>query len=208
MKETSSQFCSNIWVSSKFVVLNITDEQLAQKSLQNEEAFAELVERFEAKLLRYIQRLTALPQNHAEDILQEVFIKIYKNLNSFNPKLKFSSWAYRITHNETINQIKKIRRQNDLPLETENEDEQSLINILESETDIKEEAIQKETAAAVRKILNKLPIKYRDVLILYYLEQKDYAEISDILRKPQGTIATLLHRAKSKFKSLYNERTK
>jgi len=182
-----------------------TDEQLAQKSLTDKETFAHLVERYEAKLLRYIQRLTALPQNHAEDILQEVFIKIYRNLNNFDPKLKFSSWAYRITHNETINQIKKIKRQTDLPLETDSEDEQSLIEILESETDIQHEAIQKEKAAEVRKILNKLPIKYRDVLVLYYLEQKDYAEISDILRKPAGTIATLLHRAKSKFKSLYNE---
>jgi len=188
--------------------LKISDEKLALQSLKNEEAFAQLVERFEAKLLRYIQRLTALPQNHAEDILQEVFIKIYKNLNSFNPKLKFSSWAYRITHNETINQIKKIKRNTDLPLETDNEDEQNLLNILESDTNIKEETIQKETAAEVRNILNKLPIKYRDVLVLYYLEQKDYNEISDIIRKPSGTVATLLHRAKSKFKTLYNEQIK
>lgn len=188
--------------------LKISDEQLAIKSLTNDEAFGELVERYETKLLRYIQRLTTLSKNHAEDILQEVFIKIYKNLNNFNAKLKFSSWAYRITHNETINQIKKIKRQNDLPLETENEDEENLINILESETNIEEEAIQKETGAAVRKTLNKLPIKYREVLVLYYLEHKDYNEISDILRKPQGTIATLLRRAKSKFKSLYNEQAK
>ena len=73
---------------------------------------------------------------------------------------------------------------------------------------IKEETIQKETAAEVRNILNKLPIKYRDVLVLYYLEQKDYNEISDIIRKPSGTVATLLHRAKSKFKTLYNEQIK
>ncbi|MFC1810589.1 RNA polymerase sigma factor [Patescibacteria group bacterium] len=182
-----------------------TDEELAQKSLTDKETFAHLVEKYEAKLLRYIQRLTALPQNHAEDILQEIFIKIYRNLNNFDPKLKFSSWAYRIAHNETINQIKKIKRSNALPLETDDEDEQNLIEILESETDIKQEAIQKETAAQVRMTLNRLPQKYRDVLVLYYLEQKDYNEISDILRKPAGTIATLLHRAKSKFKSLYHE---
>jgi RNA polymerase sigma-70 factor (ECF subfamily) len=188
--------------------LDISDEKLAQKSIKNEEAFAELVERYEAKLIRYIQRLTALPQNRAEDILQEVFIKIYKNLNSFNPNLKFSSWAYRITHNETINQIKKIKRSRDIPLEIEKQDEQNLINILESDTNIKQEAIQKETAGLVRKTLNNMPLKYRDVLVLYYLEQKDYAEISDILKKPAGTVATLLHRAKSKFKTLYNEQTK
>ncbi len=186
----------------------ISDEKLAQKSTKNEKAFAELVERYEPKLIRYIQRLTALPQNRAEDILQEVFIKIYKNLNNFNPKLKFSSWAYRIAHNETINQIKKIKRSRDLPLESDERDEQNLLNIIQSDTNIEEETIQQETAAQVRRILDQLPIKYRDVLVLYYLEQKDYAEISDILRKPPGTVATLLHRAKSKFKTLYNEQNK
>lgn len=183
--------------------MNISDEKLAIQSLSNKETFAELVDRYEKKLLRYIQRLTGLPTNQAEDVLQEVFIKIYKNLNNFDPKLKFSSWAYRITHNESINHIKK--QKNTDPLETDDEDTLSLIEILESETDIEKEAIQKETAAKVWAMLQKLPKKYRDVLILYYLEDQDYASISDILKKPSGTIATLLNRAKAKFKHIYHE---
>lgn len=183
--------------------MNISDEKLVQVSLANKEKFAELVERYEVKFLRYIRRLTGLSLNQSEDVLQEIFIKIYKNLNNFDSKLKFSSWAYRIAHNEAINHAKKIKQT--LPLETDDEETANLIEILESSTNIKAEAIQKEIALNVRETLYKLPKKYRDVLILHYLEELDYTEISDILKKPMGTVATLLRRAKDKFKSLYNE---
>lgn len=183
--------------------MNISDEKLAIESLANKETFAELVNRYEKKLLRYIQRITGLQTNQAEDVLQEVFIKIYKNLNNFDPKLKFSSWAYRITHNESINHIRK--QKDTEPLETDDEDVLSLIEILESDVDVERDAIQKETSNRVRSALQKLPKKYRDVLILYYLEDQDYAAISDILKKPSGTVATLLNRAKAKFKHIYHE---
>ncbi|MFC1600150.1 RNA polymerase sigma factor [Patescibacteria group bacterium] len=183
--------------------MSISDEKLAQQSLISKDTFAKLVDRYETKLLRYIKRLTGLPTDQAEDVLQETFIKIYRNLNNFDPKLKFSSWAYRITHNESINHAKKIKKV--VPLENDDEDATSLIEILESDANVEKEAIQKETALKVRAALYKLPKKYRDVLILYYLEDQDYAAISDILKKPSGTVATLLNRAKAKFKHIYND---
>lgn len=179
-----------------------TDEQLALESLKDQNKFAILVERYEQKLLRYIKRITGQFNDQAEDILQEAFIKIYRNLNSFDPSLKFSSWAYRITHNEAINHIRKIKGKETLAIETDDTETANLINILESDTNVEEEATQKELAAKIRTIIYKLPKKYRDVIILYYLEDKDYEEISDILKKPKATIGTLLSRAKAKFKQL------
>lgn len=179
-----------------------TDEDLALESLKDKNKFAELVSRYEKKLSRYIRRLTNLNIQATEDILQEAFIKIYKNLNNFDPALSFSSWAYRITHNEALNYIRKHKNKDAAPLENEDNDVASLMDILESDTDIEAEIAQKEIGEKVRTAINKLPKKYRDVIILYYLEEKDYAEISDILKKPMGTIATLLNRAKSKFKIL------
>ena len=179
-----------------------TDEQLAVASLKDKNKFEELVNRYEKKLSRYIRRLTNLNIQAVEDILQEAFIKIYKNLNNFDPTLSFSSWAYRIAHNEALNYIRKHRNKECAPLENEDEDVASLIDILESDTNIEAEAAQKEIGEKVRTAINKMPKKYRDVIILYYLEEKDYAEISDILKKPMGTVATLLNRAKSKFKIL------
>ncbi|MBA4336401.1 RNA polymerase sigma factor SigW [bacterium] len=177
-----------------------SDEQLVQESLKDKNKFALLVERYEQRLLRYIKRLTGRDNNQSEDILQEVFIKIYRNLNDFDTNLKFSSWAYRITHNEAINHARKIKET--IPLETDDKETANLINILKSDTNIPEEISQKELAEKVQKIIEKLPKKYRDVIILYYLEDKDYQEISDILKKPTSTIGTLLSRAKAKFKQL------
>ena len=179
-----------------------TDEQLATESLKDKNKFAVLVDRYEQKLMRYIRRLTGLQTEHAQDILQETFIKIYRNLNNFDPNLKFSSWAYRIAHNESLNHYKKYKKEKTIPIETEDTDTANLINILESDTNITEEMVQKETAQKIRAILKELPKKYRDVIILYYLEEKEYSEISDILKKPMGTVATLLNRAKAKFKAL------
>jgi len=177
-----------------------SDEQLAKECLKDKNKFAILVERYEQRLLRYIKRLTGHLNDQAEDILQEVFIKIYRNLNNFDTSLKFSSWAYRITHNESINHIRK--KKETTPIETDDAETANLINILESDTNIEEEASQKELAAKIRSIIRKLPKKYRDVIILYYLEDKDYQEISDILKKPKATVGTLLSRAKVKFKQL------
>ncbi|MFC1656067.1 RNA polymerase sigma factor [Patescibacteria group bacterium] len=179
-----------------------TDEQLAIVSLKDKNKFAELVQRYEQKLSRYIRRLTNLNTQCIEDVLQETFIKIYKNLNNFDPTLSFSSWAYRISHNEALNYIHKNKNKNTAPIETDDKDTASLIDILESDTNVEAEVAQKEIAEKIRVVIKKLPKKYRDVIILYYLEQKDYSEISDILKKPMGTIATLLNRAKSKFKTL------
>ena len=186
--------------------MQITDEQLVKESLKDKNKFAILVERYEQKLLRYIKRLTGHYNHQAEDILQEVFIKIYRNLNNFDPNLKFSSWAYRITHNEAINHIRK--KKESMPLETDDTETTNLINILEDETDVQEEAKQKELATKIRQTIYKLPKKYREVIILYYLEDKTYEEISDILKKPKATIGTLLLRAKTKLKTYLHERNK
>lgn len=179
-----------------------TDSELVLLTLQNEDYFLYLMQRYEGKLMRYIYRITGLSKEDIEDILQEVFLKIYRNLNDFDTDLKFSSWAYRIAHNEALNHSKKHKNKETVSLETDNEDVISLIEVLESDVDIPKELAQKELGEKVRAVLFSLDPKYRDVLVLKFLEYKDYAEISDILKKPMGTIATLINRAKEQFKKL------
>jgi RNA polymerase sigma-70 factor, ECF subfamily len=86
------------------------DEELVLISISDQDAFSELIRRYEAKLFNYIKRISSLSKEDAEDILQEVFIKVYKNLNGFDVDLKFSSWIYRITHNEVITNFRKFSR--------------------------------------------------------------------------------------------------
>ena len=181
----------------------MSDEQLVQLSLKDQDSFYYLIELYEPKILRYIKRITNISPEESEDLLQEIFIKVYRNLNRFNRKLKFSSWVYRIAHNEIINQYRKKKSYSaTIDLFTENDDTDHLAGFIGEALDIDNDYISRENAEKVRAALAKLPDKYREVLILRYFEDQSYKEISDILRKPAGTVATLINRAKSKFRKI------
>lgn len=179
-----------------------SDSQLVALSLKNQETFEHLVDRYEKKLTRYLRRLTGLDAESIEDVLQEAFIKIYVNLNDYDPSYSFSSWAYRITHNEAINYLRKNKKVTTVPLETEDEESANLIDVLKSEIDVAADASRNDLVERIREAINMLPDKYREVLILRYMEDLDYQEISDILRMPMGTVATTINRAKEKFKQI------
>ncbi len=174
-----------------------TDEEIAVLTLEDRNFFLCLIKRYEDKLLRYILRISNFSKEEAEDNLQEVFIKIYTNLNDFDKSLKFSSWAYRIAHNQVVSHYrKKQSRPDDADLEIDN----NALNQIASDLDIGKEIDLEYLKENIYKILNSLDAKYREVLVLKFLEDKDYKEMSDIIKKPMGTVATLINRAKQKFK--------
>ena len=84
-----------------------TDQDLVTQTLANKQAFAKIVRRYEAPLLRYITRLGCRNTATAQDLLQEIFIKTYVHLNDYDHSLQFSSWIYRIAHNEIISSFRK-----------------------------------------------------------------------------------------------------
>jgi RNA polymerase sigma-70 factor (ECF subfamily) len=181
---------------------NKTDEELVQYTLENREVFAYLINRYESKLYNYIRRITNVSPEEAEDILQEVFIKAFKNLNDFDPGLKFSSWIYRIAHNQVISNFRKRRaRAENYSIELS----ENLIRTLANGLDVEKEMDHKILKERTLDILKKMNKKYREVLILRFLEEKSYIEISDILMKPQGTVATLLNKAKKEFLKQYKK---
>ena len=91
-------------------IVEKTDAELVELALENQAYFSDIVYRYQTKLTYYIRRLSNFPDEEIEDILQDVFIKVYKNLNDFDQSLKFSSWIYRITHNEVISKYRKIKQ--------------------------------------------------------------------------------------------------
>jgi len=161
---------------------------------KNKEAYAEIIRRYQNKLLRYAGYLLR-DEDKTADVVQEAFIKAYINLNSFNTKMKFSSWIYRITHNEAVNSISKYHKEKRL---LEKFDFDSGINI-EKEYD------RKEIKEALQKCLDKIPTMYGEPLSLFYLEDKSYIEISDILRLPVNTVGTRIKRAKIIMKQICQE---
>jgi RNA polymerase sigma-70 factor (ECF subfamily) len=175
--------------------LQKTDEELVKAALENQDCFLYIMERYQKKLLAYILRISGFSREDAEDVLQEVFIKIYVNLNSFDDNLKFSSWIYRITHNEVINNYRKKKSRPQCVMDLDDD----FLNNLASDfkTDgFTDGQFLKEN---VKKTMEGLDPRYREVLILRFWEDKDYKEISDILKKPMGTVATLISRAKNSF---------
>lgn len=175
-----------------------TDEELVALTLKDRESYACLIRRYEAPLTRYVRRISGYSDDDIADILQNAFIGAYRNLNDFDPSLKFSSWLYRIVHNETISHYRRHRAR---PQTLSVEDGDDVFELLASEVDVARDADRAMTAMHIRAILDTMDTKYREVLVLKYLEDKDYREISDILQKPMGTIATLINRAKKQFRS-------
>jgi len=177
--------------------LNKTDQDLVVESLVNKDSYRYLMERYEAKLMRYIMRLVRVAKEDAEDILQEVFIKTYVNLNGFDPRMKFSSWIYRITHNEAMTHLRRLKTR---PKTFDLELNEVIVNKLRADLDIEKGVDQNYLKQNMEKILKTLDKRYQEAIILRYMEDRDYQEISDILRKPMGTVAILLKRAKEQIK--------
>lgn len=175
-----------------------SDEDLVVFSLDNSENFKYLIERYEMKFAQYIRRKTSVSKEDIEDLLQDIFIKIYLNLRGFDTSLKFSSWAYRIAHNEIISwyRKKKIRPQ----INFEDFEEENLINFFKEETNLEKEFDRNELKRLVKESIDKLDDKYKDIIVLRLLEEKEYEEISDILQIPIGTVSTLISRGKKELR--------
>lgn len=176
-----------------------TDNELVNLSLDNSEHFLCLIKRYESKLLHYIMRISKFRREDAEDILQDVFVKTYYNLNGFNENLKFSSWIYRIAHNQTVSEIRKKSIRPSVPFEKED------IDKFEDAFDIVKEIDNSFDREKINKTLSRLDQKYREVLILRFLDEKDYVEIADILKKPVSTVGNLILRGKKIFKEEYGK---
>jgi len=172
-----------------------SDSELVALTLEEQSYFKCLMDRYEPKLKRYILRISNVSLEEAEDILQDVFLKVYKNLNGFDADLKFSSWIYRITHNEVISQHRKAQARPRLT-----EISEDIIKNIRSEFNLEAEIHNTHLATLISAALDNLKPVHREVLILKFFEEKSYEEISDILKKSTGTVATLIRSAKKEFK--------
>lgn len=178
-----------------------SDEALAKRVQAGEqEVFGELVKRYEAKMLRYAAHFL-IKHPDTEDAVQEVFLKAYRNLRAFDASRTFAPWLYRVAHNEFVNRGK--RRARDFldfvdfdaffphPFAKERSD-----TIFQDD----------EFRSMMRQCLDDLPVKYREVLVLSYLEGLDYRAISEVLRIPVSTVGVRILRGKSALKTVCERR--
>jgi len=177
---------------------NLSDNELVKIICQKDVArYDEIIDRYQGKLFAYLYRLMGSKED-AEDVLQDVFLKAYENLKSYDPKRKFSSWIYRISHNEAVNYIRRKSLKKFISWENivMSKDKLEMSN---SENGADKIFLKKERKQELERALEKLPFKYRQILLLRYFSEKSYQEISEILAKPINTVGTLISRAKEKL---------
>lgn len=176
-----------------------TDEEIAVEVQEGgAESFRILIERYEPKMARYAKRFL-FATDDAQDLVQEIFIKAYVNIRSFDVTRRFSPWIYRIAHNEFVNALKK---------KTKERQNISLfyVDVLFPHPIAKESADEGTSNREMKEILegslDKLSSKYREPLVLYYLEDMDYKEIAEVLHIPVSTVGVRLQRGKTLLRKL------
>ncbi len=177
----------------------LSDTDIVRNTLVDKEAFGLLISRYEQKLRRYIRRLGVRNEEDQNDLLQDIFIKTYKNLYGFDQALSFSSWIYRIAHNEAVSHF---RRRSVRPEGSQVDDGNEVVGQIASGDDLMNEIASRDDGRILKEALEKIDPKYRDVVVLRYFEGKEYDEIADILLMPVGSVATRLHRAKTRLRKL------
>ncbi len=173
-----------------------SDEDLVEKILQNPENLSFLVDRYWQQLFWFVKRISYFSAEDIDDILQDVFIKVYKNINNFDNSYKFSTWIFQITRNTTID---AIRKSNSRIQEISLDKNDLKLFLFDKGLGIDKKIINREKLEEIKKIISSLPFKYREVMILKFLEEKNYEEIMDIIKKPKGTVASLLNRGRNIF---------
>jgi RNA polymerase sigma-70 factor (ECF subfamily) len=180
-----------------------TDEQIVIRVQKGDtDSFGILVFRYEQKMLRYGKKFL-WDAEEIQDLVQDVFMKAYMNIQSFDATRRFSPWLYRIAHNEFVNSLKKRKA--------------SVFNFFDFDTDIlfphptasettDNETMRRMDKEFIEKCLGEIDSKYREVLVLSYYEEFEYQEISEILHIPISTVGVRLRRAKEQLKKVYEKK--
>lgn len=171
-----------------------SDEKLLMESVKDENAFSLLVERWWNKIYSFIYFKIKSP-DEAKELTQEVFLKIYLNLENFNPSYKFSTWAFKIAQNLSIDYIRKQHIfRTELSERSAITEKNPLSNLIEGERNKK-----------LWDLVDRLPEELKEVIILRHLEELSYEEISKILNLKLGTVKNRIFKARQYLLELLEE---
>jgi RNA polymerase sigma-70 factor (ECF subfamily) len=177
----------------------MNEHEIANKISETPEAFSEIIDTYEVQLMRYIMRSTDISDIDAENLLQDIFIKIYRYIHEYDAQYSFSSWIYRIAHNMIIDNYRK-NKQNDEQISLEDEEYQYIVDTLTDGNSPHLDLKQGDIKSCVQKAISYLRSEYREVILLKCIEWYSYEEISDILMIPSGTASTLVNRARKELR--------
>ena len=175
-----------------------SDGEVAFHALNGSEAAArEIVRRYERPVFSLIDRLVRESPVSAE-LTQDAFLKIFRKLHTFDPRLRLSAWILRIAHNTALDHLRR-HRPVFVSFDADADDEGLPLGerLADDRTPLPDQLLeQHRTATAIERALEGLRPEYRAVLVLRYQEGLDYDEIAGVIDRPVGTVKTFLHRAR------------
>ena len=173
------------------------DAHLITQALKGDQAaFKRLRQKYHDAIFNLIYRIVR-DKEEVEDLTQEAFIKAFTSLPSFNEEYAFSTWLYKIATNNSIDYIRRKKLQTfsiDKPIESKDSDYSFELPDLSRGAD--QEMISSQRKKMIEDVINSLPAKYRQVILLRHVEEKDYQEIARILHLPLGTVKAHIFRAR------------
>jgi RNA polymerase sigma-70 factor, ECF subfamily len=163
----------------------------------DESAFAYLVQKYRRPMVGFMYRMCHNPST-AEELAQEVFLRVYRSRTSYEPSAKFSTWLYRIATNLAVNHARDTRHErpeNTVRLDEPNQETGTTPDLADDSLSAEEQILKRERLAAIRNKVNALPERQRLAVIMHKYQQMDYRQIADVLKLSESATKSLLFRA-------------
>jgi RNA polymerase sigma-70 factor, ECF subfamily len=161
----------------------------------NDASFEHLLQRYRAPLVNFLYRMVR-DSATAEDLAQEVFLRVYRARHGYEASAKFTTWLFRIATNLALNRIRDTRyRQMEVSLDVRAEDDQPVMELPARELRVDQILIERDRTVIIRRAVEALPEKQRIAVLLHKYEEMDYCEIAKVLECSEAALKSLLFRA-------------
>jgi RNA polymerase sigma-70 factor, ECF subfamily len=190
--------------SSPFAMANSSSDQavsdvdvMLRVKAGDESAFAYLVQKYRRPMVGFMYRLCHNPST-AEELAQEVFLRVYRSRTSYEPSAKFTTWLYRIATNLAVNHARDTRHErpeNTVRLDEPDQETGTTPDLADETLSAEEQILKRERLAAIRKKVNALPERQRVAVIMHKYQQMDYRQIAGVLKLSESATKSLLFRA-------------
>ena len=183
----------------------VSDHDLVTRAQQgSEKAYRELLGRYQRPVFSIIYRMIR-DREQAEDLAQETFVRVFNNIDRYDPRFKFSSWIFKIATNLTIDHIRRkeldtVSIDGSRNAVTAEQIEATSITIASPDENPEELLEAKELGEEIEGAIGKLRPEYKAAILLRHVEGREYQEIAEILSLPLGTVKTYIHRGRNELR--------
>jgi RNA polymerase sigma-70 factor (ECF subfamily) len=166
----------------------------------DQQSFELLLQRYRTPLVNFLYRMVR-NREQAEDLAQEVFLRVYRARENYEPSAKFTTWLFRIATNLALNSVRdhryeKLEISMDAPIVADSEEgDERMMEVPDEHPDIEQHLVEEARKKMIRHAIEKLPEKQRAAVLLHKYQELDYAEISKILQCSESALKSLLFRA-------------